>query len=238
MPDKSFQFKQFTVHHANAAMKVGTDGVLLGAWVDCSRALSCLDIGTGTGLLSLMIAQRNSEIKIDAIDIDETAVKQAVENVNISLWSNRITVSHLSLSQLIFSTKEKYDLIVCNPPYFSKGWHIADTGRNKARVAENLSSDELIEAAKYLLKDAGRMALIMPFETAEKFIAVVAENSIYCVRKTTLYSKADKPPLRVLFELSNQYVPVIENNLSIYIPNSIEYTLDYKELTRDFYLKF
>lgn len=238
MPENTFQFKQFTVHHTNAAMKVGTDGVLLGAWVDCSRALTCLDIGTGTGLLTLMIAQRNSEIRMDAIDIDETAVKQAKENVNNSQWSNRILVSHISLQEFMLNHRKKYDLIVCNPPYFSKGWHVPDKGRNRARVAENLSGRELISAAKNLLNDSGLLALIMPFDTADKFIMEAAENNIHCVRKTIVFSKESKPPLRILLELGNQNLHVIENNISIYKSNGIGFTPDYKALTQDFYLKF
>ena len=128
MPNDYFKFKQFTIHQDKCAMKVGTDGVLLGAWAECANAKGILDIGTGTGLIALMIAQR-SNAKIDAVEIDETASKQAKENIKKSLWNDRIEILNISFQDFSKSTNEKYDLIVSNPPYFQNSLYAPDEKR-------------------------------------------------------------------------------------------------------------
>jgi tRNA1Val (adenine37-N6)-methyltransferase len=147
-----FHFKKFSIQQGETAMKVGTDGVLLGAWVDGALIGDrVLDIGTGTGIIAIMLAQKNPEAQIDAIERDENAFQQATGNVAICPWSNNIHVYHIDLAQYLLSSSNAYSTIVCNPPYFIKGWQVDNPGRKLARDAEHLPHDLLIAAAKQLL---------------------------------------------------------------------------------------
>ncbi len=237
MPNNYFKFKQFAVYQDQCAMKVGTDGVLLGAWVDCEKAKSILDIGTGTGLISLMLAQRSSAF-IDAVEIDQQACDQAKENVKKSLWKDRIEILHSSFQEYYKSTNKKYDLIVSNPPYFQNSLLAPDKKRTDARHNSNLQLEDLMSGSLKLLNDDGILGVILPYLEGNMFILKASEFGLYCVRQTKVLPNPGKQPKRLLLEFSRNKKPLIEQELIIELNKRHEYSEAYKNLTKDFYLAF
>ncbi len=234
MPNKFFQFKQFTVHQNWCAMKVGTDGVLLGAWADCRKSTrSILDIGTGSGLIALMLAQR-SEALIDAIDIEEDACRQAIFNVDNSPFQNRINVIPASLQD--FHTETRYDLIICNPPFFSNALKCPDEQRNNARHNDHLPFDLLLKKSAALLNNDGKLALIIPFDSEPILVREAGSAGLYPVRKTLVRPKPHSPYKRILIEFSREKHQEPANELIIELERHI-YSSEYIALTQDFYLK-
>ena len=179
MSDSAFRFRQFTIHQDKCAMKVGTDAVLLGSWVDPKNAHQILDIGTGTGLIALMLAQKSSA-EIDAIDIDESACQQAKENFRISPWFSRVKIYHHSLQGFSETSEKKYDLIVSNPPYFHHASKPPEEARLNARHNDQLSFSELIAGVKKLLTDNGRFCLILPCKEGTEFIDLAQMSGLFC----------------------------------------------------------
>ncbi|MDR0395499.1 MAG: methyltransferase [Tannerella sp.] len=259
MPDLYFQFKRFTVRHDQCAMKVGTDGVLLGAWAmvthtDANRGVdrnttalqqadrrnnqrfSALDVGTGTGLIALMIAQRNAEAEINAIDIDHDACKQAAENVERSPFKDRIRVFHQPF--LEYTTERKYDLVVSNPPYFSASLKSPDKKRSAARHNDSLPLKLLIEHALTMLVDDGKIALILPVTSSGEIDFIIATHRLYLLRRTEVISVEGLKPKRFLIELSAKappgYAPTTDQ--LILTTTQQERTQTYNHLTKDFYL--
>lgn len=234
-----FQLKQFSINQDITSMKVGTDGLLLGAWITKNTEVSTiLDIGTGTGLIALMLAQKFQEASIIAIDIDEAAVLQAKGNAENTVWKNRIHIQHIALQDFIVVNKKKYDVISCNPPYFIKGWKIDNEQRKKARDAEHMPFEYLIEAAIKFLSDKGSFNLILPVEEGKKFITLMSKAGLFCKRKTTIYTKEGKTPKRFLVEIVKYPCETINTDLLIENKGLNNYTEEYKQLTRDFYLHF
>ncbi|WP_455632999.1 tRNA1(Val) (adenine(37)-N6)-methyltransferase [Parabacteroides sp.] len=236
MANPYFQFKKFTVWHDKCAMKVGTDGVLLGAWASTERCLRILDVGTGTGLIALMLAQRSTAI-LDAIDIDPDACLQARENIAKSPFANRIQVYQTPLSEYKPDEHIKYDLIVSNPPYFIDSLKCPDTKRNLARHTDTLSLPDLLRDSRKLLAPEGNIALVLPFEQREYLIGLAREESLFPLRETHVSPVPDAIPKRLLIELSTK--PVTEPELS-YLTLEIErhrYTDEFIALAKDFYLK-
>ncbi|WP_455624360.1 tRNA1(Val) (adenine(37)-N6)-methyltransferase [Parabacteroides sp.] len=236
MANPYFQFKKFTVWHDKCAMKVGTDGVLLGAWASTERCLRILDVGTGTGLIALMLAQRSTAI-LDAIDIDPDACLQARENIAKSPFANRTQVYQTSLSEYKPDEHIKYDLIVSNPPYFIDSLKCPDTKRNLARHTDTLSLPDLLRDSRKLLAPEGNIALVLPFEQREYLIGLAREESLFPLRETHVSPVPDAIPKRLLIELSAK--PVTEPELS-YLTLEIErhrYTDEFIALAKDFYLK-
>jgi len=231
-----FHFKQFTIHQDRCAMKVGTDGVLLGAWTDVENAARILDIGTGTGLLALMLAQRAPNALIDAIEIEENAYIQATENVAESPWKDRINIIHRALQD--FEPAEKYDLIVSNPPYFLHSLKNPDTAKKTARHTDTLMPTELITYAKRLLHENGRLSVIYPTTEALLFIKEAEKKMLHCSRITKVFPNIGAKEKRLLMEFS--VMPTECRNDEIYIENNVRhnYTEAYKVLTKDFYLNF
>jgi len=230
-----FRFKHFTVHQDKCAMKVGTDGVLLGAWIDTENTTRILDIGTGTGLLALMLAQR-SDALIDAIEIEENACIQAAENVANSKWRERINVIHQALQD--FYPAEKYDLIVSNPPYFLHSLKNPDTAKKTARHTDTLMPNELITHAKRLLRETGRLSVIYPTTEALLFIKEIEKANLHCSRITKVFPNIGAKEKRLLMKFS--LIPSECRTDEICIENNVrhEYSEEYKELTKDFYLNF
>ncbi len=229
-----FQFKQFAVRQDNCAMKVGTDGVLLGAWANIQSAGRILDIGTGTGLIALMLAQRAPETVIDAIEIEENAYRQACENVGGSLWKNRINVIHQSLQT--FESNYLYDLIVSNPPYFSDSLKNPDSSKKIARHTDFLTFNDLIIHSKRLLHPEGRLCIIYPATEASSLIKKALENGFYCFRITKVIPKPNAKEKRLLIEFSLTSAVCAEDEICIESNGRHGYSDEYKTLTKDFYL--
>lgn len=235
MSEQFFQFKRFAVRQDRCAMKVGTDGVLLGAWVDPGQARQILDIGTGTGLIALMLAQRSSA-SIEAIEIDEQAFGQACDNVKQSPWSDRIKVMHTSLQD--FRPGHRYDLIVSNPPYFIDSFPASDQARNFARQAStSLSFGELLHGVVRLLHVTGRFCVILPFREARLFRESAEQSGLFCNIMVNVRTGSGKPCKRVMMEFSRMEHELMEYELVLH-EKEREFTPEYRKLTGDYYLHF
>jgi tRNA1Val (adenine37-N6)-methyltransferase len=229
-----FTFKQFEIVHQKSAMKVGTDGVLLGAWVELSHSKRILDIGTGSGLIALMASQKNNNAIIDAIDIDKEATIEAGLNVGNSLWFERISVHHTSLQN--FNPIYKFDSIISNPPFFKKGTKNPDQQRAIARQTDTLSWDDLIKHSIRLLNEKGEISLIIPALDETNILNIAENYGLNMFKKTAFIPKENKPTERILISLKLSKETVIETKLIHYDVDG-NWTDDYKQLTKDFYLK-
>lgn len=231
----SFRFKQFEVCHARCAMKVGTDGVLLGAWAKC-EGRRFLDAGTGSGLIALMLAQRFLDAVIDSIDIDADAVSQAQENFGHSPWSKRLTCRQISLQHLAQEVSNYYDAIVSNPPYFVDSLKNPNQQRQKARHTDTLSYEDLLLAAKKLLTDRGELSLILPAESEAIILSLATTIGFHPTRLVHVYSKPGKPVKRILIALSKRNdLPCEESHFYIESDSSPR-SNEYAALTKEFYL--
>ena len=233
-----FKFKQFQVIQSNSAMKVGTDGVLLGAWAPIDhKPNTILDIGTGTGLVALMLAQRTAATQIDALDIDEEAFEEAINNFEISVWNDRLYCYHAALDEFVDEPEEEYDLIVCNPPFYAEDFQSTDEQRNLARFQSSMPFEDLVEAADLLLSENGVFAVIIPYKEEGKFIDICAEFELFPTQILRVRGSHTTPIVRTLlafkrFELQTEAIAEITIEI-----NRHEYTDEYIELTKDFYLK-
>lgn len=236
MSNNFFKFKLFTVFQDHCAMKVGTDGVLLGAWAQVARCNYVLDIGTGTGLVAMMLAQRNLLSMIDAIDIDEGCVKQAQQNVAHSPFAKHIDVLQSSFQDFAQQNNKKYDLIVSNPPYFQNALKSPNSLRNYARHNVTLSFFEIIIEGASLLTDGGHIALILPHEFMQAVLDCAAKVNLFANRITNVFPLPDKPAKRLLVEFGKSEVECIEDDLIIELSRH-QYSNDFNALTKDFYLK-
>ena len=229
-----FRFKQFAVEQEDVAMKVGTDGVLLGAWANSDNVKRILDIGTGTGVIALQMAQRNPIAHIYAVEIDDTAAKRARANFDISPWAERLTVEQTAVQE--FAPAEKFDLIVSNPPYFVDSLLPPDAKRSTARHTHDLTFEELDSAVCRLLDDNGRFALILPVTEFEKYLAL---TQLHLVRRCDVCPVEGGAIKRIMGEFAKQPTTEIEiENIAIERGRRGDYTDDYRALTKDFYLKF
>ena len=234
---KPFQFKEFTIYQDKTAMKVGTDGVLLGAWVDLSdQPDSILDIGTGTGLISLQLAQKCNAMTIDALEIEPNAHEQAVENFENSDWGDRLFCYHASLQEFVDEIDEKYDLIISNPPFYTDTFKSVEEKRATARHTKTLSFEELLSATTKLLSPKGSCAFIIPFHEEDTFLAYAEENQLYPQRITRVKGNIKAIFKRSLLQLSFTNTTSKMEELAIEIKRHI-YTNEYKDLVKDFYLK-
>ncbi len=236
MSIKPFQFKEFTVHQDKTAMKVGTDGVLLGAWVTLNKNIqSALDIGTGTGLIALQIAQRGEIETIDALEIEPNAYEQAVENFENSDWGDRLFCYHASLQEFVKEIDDKYDLIISNPPYYNDTFKALNKNRALARHTQSLSFEELLSATAKLLSKTGTCAFIIPFHEERSFLAFAKKNQLFPQRITRVKGNLKTDFKRSLLQLSFSKTTSEINELTIEIERHI-YTKAYKILVEDFYL--
>jgi tRNA1Val (adenine37-N6)-methyltransferase len=232
-----FQFKQFKIIQERTAMKVGTDGVLLGAWVNVSNAKSILDIGTGTGVISIMLAQR-SQAHITAIEIEKNAAEEATENAQSSIWSERITILNQSLQQFQQNCTEQFDLIVSNPPFFSNSKKSKCEYLAMAKHNHLLPFPELVEKSLKLMSPNGKLAVILPVSETKKIIQLAEKAGLYLLRITKVYPGNLHPPHRFLLELGKNPETAEKDILHIHTSDGNDFTEKYKKLTRDFYLNF
>lgn len=236
MPNPYFKFKKFTVYHDKCAMKVGTDGVLIGAWTKINDATNILDVGTGTGIIALMLAQRSEgTISIDAIDIDKEAIIQAMDNIENSPF-RQISCHHHSFQQYASTTKNKYDLIVSNPPYFSESLHSPHQKRTQARHTTSLKIEEFFSAASQMLSGNGRISLIFPHTEKTTLIRSAKDYGLYPSRLTNVYSTPSSKPIRALMEFSRFEKETEITDLIIEKERHI-YSSEFAALVKDFYLK-
>lgn len=219
-------------------MKIGTDGVLIGAWCPIdNNPFSVLDIGAGTGILSLMLAQRSNAKQIDSIEIDEDAYEQCVENFENSPWSDRLFCFHAGLDEFIDEPEDEYDIIISNPPFYSENYKTDDSQRDLARFQDALPFEDLIEAADLLLSENGIFAVIIPYKEEEKFIDLCAEVELYPVKVTRVKGTPTTEIKRSLLAFKRYELPVLEADELVVEISRHEYTDDYINLTKDFYLK-
>ena len=230
-----FKFKSFDISQSEAAMKVGTDGVLLGAWANpTSYPHKILDIGTGTGLIAIMLAQRFSESNIEAIEIDKLTCIEAQSNAQASPWAERIQIAHCSLQN--YSSAVNFDLIVCNPPFFSKTTKPNNQRRALARNSESLELGFLIEKSHKLLNEHGMLALVLPSNEYTNIQSYAQSAGLFITQICWVRGNEKSPVKRLLIGLSKKKATVKESDLTI--ENSRHnYTEDYKKLCEDFYLK-
>lgn len=229
-----FQFKQFTIRQDHTPMKVGTDGVLLGAWADTEKAHTILDVGCGTGIIALMSAQRNPHARIDAIEIEPNACRQAAENIQASPWKERIHVWPSALQT--FSPPCLYDCIVCNPPFFINSTKAPDQGRTLARHSDTLPHAELLEHTSRLLAADGTLCVILPAGDAEVFLRQAVNSGLHAQHLTWVHPTPGKPPKRCLMRIGRKPTTApTEEHLTIEISRH-QYTEEYIRLTRAFYL--
>jgi tRNA1Val (adenine37-N6)-methyltransferase len=236
MANNYFSFKQFTIYQDKCAFKVGTDGVLLGACADVSGVKKILDIGTGTGLIALMLAQR-SEANIVAIEPDRDSFSQACSNVAGSKWNNRIKIENASL-QNYDSGALRFDLIVSNPPFFSDSLRNPDTGKAVSRHNDTLSNKNLLEGAARLMVEDGKLQVIMPYIEGNILIAEAQEYGLYCNNILKIKPLPTSEIRRLILTFSKQRQKATERFLTIEHGRRHEFTEEYKILTKDFYLKF
>ena len=230
--EKIFHFKQFSVLNDLTAMKVGTDGVLLGAWCTVSGARRVLDVGTGSGLIALMIAQRNGRALIHGIDIDVNAIGEARHNFDSSPWASRLSAE---LADFNHYDGGKYDLIVSNPPFFTNGVLPPNASRNYARHTTTLSLEALLNRSRHMLAPSGMIAIITPVEVELTVRRCLVALGLGLCRLTRVFPVDGAPAKRLLWELVVGDACTVESTLTIAGPNRA-YSDEYKTLTGDFYL--
>ncbi|WP_158975412.1 tRNA1(Val) (adenine(37)-N6)-methyltransferase [Cellulophaga sp. L1A9] len=241
---KPFRFKQFTVNQDKCAMKIGTDGVLLGAWASVNNSMhTILDIGTGTGVIALMLAQRSIADTIEAIELDGDAFEQCTDNFEASDWGDRLFCFHAGFDEFVDEYTEEepeeaelYDLIVSNPPFYSEEVSSGNDARDQARQNSSLPFDELVSGVSKLLSPTGVFATIIPYKEEENFIALASENNLYPNRITHVKGTENTEIKRSLLEFSHTESKCTPNELIIELERNV-YTQEYIELTKDFYLK-
>ena len=236
--DSPFQFKQFAVDQRSSAMKVGTDGVLLGAWVDASGAQGILDIGTGTGVIAIMLAQRNATAEVVGVEIDQKAGEEAQRNMQSSPFADRLQIVNQAIQDFSWNTANQFDLIVSNPPFFSGGTLSYAGDRNLVRHTAKLSHGDLINSVKRLLAPKGSFSLILPYIEGLRFLELAKRARLFPVRITEVFPRRSGKANRLLVSLSREETTPLKDQLWIREETSEEYTPEYKELTRDFYLNF
>ena len=233
-----FHFKQFSVEQDRCAMKIGTDGVLLGAWTPIdNNPFSILDIGTGTGVIGLMLAQRSNAQQIDALEIDEDAYEQATDNFENSHWNDRLFCFHAGLDEFIEEPEDEYDLIVSNPPFYTEDYKTDNEQRDLARFQDAMPFEELIDAADLLLSENGIFSVIIPFKEEENFLAIAKEYELYPFKITHVKGTPTTEIKRSLLAFNRKQTTVFPIDELVIETERHVYTPEYINLTREFYLK-
>lgn len=234
---KPFLFKQFKIHQDRCAMKIGTDGVLLGAWTSLEQQpLSILDIGAGTGIIALMLAQRSNADSIDAMEINEDAYEQCMENFESSDWADRLFCYHASLDEFVDELDDKYDLIVSNPPFYSEMVSSGDESRDTARQSQSMPFEELLSGVAQLMSLNGTFSTIIPYKEEEEFLNLARNFNLFPKRITRVKGNPKSEIKRSLIEFQFGDIAGTTSNLTIELERH-KYTQEYVDLTKDFYLK-
>lgn len=233
-----FKFKKFSVSQEKCAMKIGTDAVLLGAWTPIDNTpYSILDIGTGTGILALMMAQRTHAEQIDAVEIDDKAHEQAVENFENSPWSDRLFCYHADLETFAHEIEDQYDLIISNPPFYTEDYKTQDSQRDLARFEDSLPFELLIEVAEHFLSEKGILSVIIPAKEENRFIEIASNYDLYPLKVTRVRGNSEAEIKRSLIALSRKIIPRIPLDELTLEHQRHQYTEKYQELVKEFYLK-
>lgn len=233
-----FQFKKFAIEQNDCAMKVGTDGVLLGAWCDVDCAEKALDIGTGSGVIAAMLGQRCPDTIIHGVEIDEVAYLQAKGNFEKAAWADRLTAIQASIQDYAKLSREEYDLIISNPPFFSGGTFSDNQDRNNVRHTVKLGHGDLLIAVRKLLKKDGKFCVILPLIEGLRFQEVAKSYALYCTKITEVKSRPDSSVERLLMQFEKMESESIEKDeMSIYQQKGKKHSAEYIALTKDFYLK-
>lgn len=235
MANTYFSFKQFTVHQHLCAMKVGIDGVLLGAWANTENCKQILDIGCGSGLIALMLAQR-SNANITAIDIESSAIEQTKENIEISPWTDRISALETSLQHFSAPLGQLFDLIISNPPYFVNSLKAPEQKRSTARHTDQLTHHELLIHAKRLLAESGKICIILPVNEGLECIKFASTIGLFCSKKVEVYPKPNKPAKRLLLEFVLTKAETELSKIEIETTERHQYSAEFTNLVRDYYL--
>jgi tRNA1Val (adenine37-N6)-methyltransferase len=240
MSAKPFQFKEFFIYQEKTSMKVGTDAVLLGVWTSLDNFPDkILDIGSGTGIISLMLAQRSNAETIDAVEIDENAYEQSVENFEKSIWADRLYCYHCSFEEFvdeISSENETYDLIVSNPPFYTENAETSSESRTKARFTSALPFEDLLLGVSKILGAEGVFSTIIPFKEENDFVKLANQNNLFLNKVCRVQGNPISKLKRSLLSFSFQKTDIIESYLIIETERH-QYTKEYIDLTKDFYIK-
>ncbi len=233
MANNYFQFKQFTVWQDQCAMKVGTDGVLLGSWTDISTTRSILDVGTGTGILALMMAQRG-QAQVEAVEIDAASARQALQNFENSPWPDRLSLFHEPFQEYVTRGK-RHDLIVCNPPFFSNSLQSHDPARSLSRHDSSLNMAEFFYLSSSILNPGGRLCVILPNDKKQGALKQALINGLFPYQELEVKGSPQGKAKRVLLEFGGKERALHRETLVIEQERHV-YTREFIKLTRDFYL--
>ena len=233
-----FKFKQFEIQQDQCTMKVGTDGVLLGAYAPIDKASQILDIGAGTGLVALMLAQRSKNAKVVGVEIEENAFNQATENGKNSPWANRISFENDSIQDYSKFADSEFDLIVSNPPFFSGGTFSDNQEKNNVRHTVKLPNGDLLSAARKLLSPKGKFCVILPYMEGLRFTEMAKNYRLFCTEVLEIRGKASKPEERLILIFEQEESSKIKEKEFVVYNEDGTYTDDFVKLTKDFYLKF
>lgn len=236
----AFQFKHFSIEQDRCAMKVGTDGVLLGAWATLTNnPYSILDIGSGTGLIALMLAQRSNAEQIDALEIDENAYEQCVENFENSNWGDRLFCYHASFQEFVeeMHDEEQYDLIISNPPFYTSSYKSENEQRDLARFEDALPFEHLLQGSSLLLSEKGVFCVIIPFAEEEKFISIANHFELFPSKITRVKGTPSTETKRSLIAFSKAKNNNPATDVLVIETSRHEYTQEYINLTKEFYFK-
>lgn len=235
----AFHFKQFSIVQSRAAMKLNTDGVLLGAWTETENATQILDIGTGTGILALMMAQKSStNCFVTAVEIDNNSCLDASFNFINSPFRDRIELINDSIQNYSTHASRRFDLIISNPPYYTEGTSPPDSSRAQVKHTLKLSHPELLESVSKLLSTNGFFNLILPYSEGKKIVKMAEDYHLYANKITQVISVDGRPTERLLIRLSTKKTEPHLESLTIKLSDNMTFSEQYKELTKDFYLKF
>ena len=233
-----FYFKKFFVNHENCTLKVGTDAVLLGSWTEVQDAKKILDIGTGAGILALMMAQKsNADVIVDAVEIDLSSAQMAHHNFMNSPWKKNLSVTHMDIRDFAPARLKYYDLIICNPPFFEDCLRSNDNKNNLAKHNTKLNYRQLIESVNKLLKNDARFVVIIPYDRMDNLYSLCIETQLVHTKNTLVVPVEGKKPNRVMMEWTktNEFLDCKQNMLCVRDRNNV-YTEDYLKLTKDFLL--